>query len=166
MIFGRKEDTSQLEEMLNLGKQFREDAQASPVPASMDILPTMPLTPFCAQPYGEKETYYFIEMKTNRSFAVCKAPFLIGALKDACDLFIQQDPEVQAVSRLHAVLVLKNGKAYLKDQSTNGTFLGELGMADKDFYRLPKDTEVEIRSGQVVRFAIYRYIFLKGALHD
>ncbi|MCF0151682.1 MAG: FHA domain-containing protein, partial [Firmicutes bacterium] len=134
-------------------------AEAPEASVCTDSAATMPLSSYCAQPYGRSRSYYLVEMNTNRSFVISKALFVIGALPE-CDLCVAQPPETAAVSRLHALLLLKNGKAYLKDQSTNGTFLGELGMPDSDFYRLPKDTEVEIRSGQVVRFALFRYLFM------
>ncbi|MEE0863262.1 MAG: FHA domain-containing protein [Lachnospiraceae bacterium] len=58
-----------------------------------------------------------------------------------------------AISRNHACIITKNGKYYITDNtSTNGTYI--------DGVRISSNVEVEIASGQKIRFANEEYEFL------
>lgn len=62
------------------------------------------------------------------------------------------------ISHEHAHLILKNDKAYLRDdKSSNGTFI--LGEDEKDKFKLPRGLEVEIKSGSTIQFANRKYLF-------
>lgn len=62
------------------------------------------------------------------------------------------------ISHEHAHLILKNDKAYLRDdKSSNGTFI--LGEDEKDRFKLPRGLEVEIKSGSTIQFANRKYLF-------
>lgn len=62
------------------------------------------------------------------------------------------------ISHEHAHLILKNDKAYLRDdKSSNGTFV--LGDDEKDKFRLPRGLEVEIKSGSIIMLANRKFLF-------
>lgn len=83
-----------------------------------------------------------------------------------CDLKVRQpDPEHHTVSRLHATFVTKaDGRVYVRDESTNGTFIGTNPKKAESFFRLPKGNELEIKDGQYIKFADALYVFRKGGL--
>ena len=62
------------------------------------------------------------------------------------------------ISHEHAHLILKNDKAYLRDDgSSNGTFL--LEGEEEDAFKLPKGHEVELKDGCLLLFANRKYQF-------
>lgn len=85
--------------------------------------------------------------ETGEIIDIDKPVFRIGKKKD-CSLRL---PDNKAVSRVHAELLLKNGTCYIKDlDSTNGTFVNEL--------QLPKETEMEVKDGDVLKFANQEFL--------
>lgn len=105
-------------------------------------------------------SFILLDLETGRTTYINKPSFLIGCRSGLCDLVIEEDPKNHKVSRKHALLFVKNDTVYVKDMSANGTFLGDEKTSDSDYYRLPKDTEVEIRKGQIIRFANKKFKLL------
>ena len=103
--------------------------------------------------------YKLVALESGQECAIKKPVFLIGCQKNACDLVIPQDVKNHVVSRKHAYILIKNDKAYVKDISSNGTYIGTEGMKDNEFYRLPKDTEVELKDRQVIKLANIKLMF-------
>ena len=102
----------------------------------------------------EAEASYpvLIALETGEEITIDVPCFKIGKTKD-CQLTIVKNTRV---SRAHALILAKNGIYYIKDtKSTNGTFVGE----GKERFRLPENTEMEIKSGQVIAFADQKYRF-------
>ena len=63
------------------------------------------------------------------------------------------------ISHEHAHLILKNDKAYLRDdKSSNGTFIVE-GDDEENTFKLPLGHEVEIKDGCIIQFANRKFIF-------
>lgn len=98
-------------------------------------------------------SYKLIAVDSGQEVYINKPVFLIGCQKSACDMVIPQEVKTHVVSRRHAYILLKNEKAYVKDISSNGTFIGTEDLKDSDFYRLPKDTEVELKDRQIIKLA-------------
>ena len=104
--------------------------------------------------------YTLVFADSGQKIAIGKPVFLIGCQKNVCDLVIPQEVKNHVVSRKHAYVLLKNDKAYVKDISSNGTYIGTEGMKDNEFYRLPKDTEVELKDGQIIKLANIKLMFV------
>lgn len=101
--------------------------------------------------------YELVSAEDGSSVHFSKESVLVGCREDLCDFVIAQDPKNHRVSREHAYLIMNEGKVFVKDISANGTFLGLPETPDKEMFRLPKDTEVEVRDGQIIRFADRKY---------
>lgn len=93
---------------------------------------------------------FYLESNEGKVIDISKNYFLIGCGSE-CDFVIETDPVKHTISRKHAYIIIKNDTAFLKDMSSNGTFIGD--SLSKDFYRIPKDTEVEVRVGQFIKFS-------------
>ena len=106
----------------------------------------------------EKASSFYLQDENGQKMDITKKYFLVGC-GSMCDLVIKTDPEKHTISRRHAYIIIKNDTLYLKDVSSNGTFIGN--PKDKEMYKLPKDTEVEVREGQFIKFADVVYSFGK-----
>ena len=85
------------------------------------------------------------DLSTGAEIALDRNPFIVGKLP-SCDLCIAS----KVVSRRHAEIRQDHDRVYVKDLgSLNGTFL--------QGFRLPPDTEMEVKSGQTVVFANKQY---------
>lgn len=85
------------------------------------------------------------DLSTGEEIPLATNPFTIGKSK-SCDLCIAS----KVVSRRHAEFRQDSDRLYIKDLgSTNGTFVGG--------FRLPPDTELEIKNGQEIIFANKKY---------
>lgn len=99
-----------------------------------------------------------MELSTGEYFIISKAIFTIGISKK-CDLVIKQSEKDHTVSRNHASIIIKNDTTYIRDTSSNGTFVGS---SEDNFFRLPKGNAVELKDGQYIKFADLVYKFEKG----
>lgn len=78
-----------------------------------------------------------------------KDDFIIGRLKGYVDYELRNS----AVGKLHAQLVYRNGKSYVKDlNSVNGTFINNV--------RLESNKEYELKENDRLQLANYEYIYL------
>lgn len=85
------------------------------------------------------------DLSTGAEIALDRNPFIVGKLP-SCDLCIAS----KVVSRRHAEIRQDHDRVYVKDLgSLNGTFL--------QGFRLPPDTEMEVKSGQTIVFANKQY---------
>ena len=98
-------------------------------------------TEILAEPSKERKVKFsLINKATGEVIEVRRSVFRIGKDKDFNDYVVEDN---KTVSRKHIELISKNSKVYIKDlHSTNGTFI--------DGFRLPSDTELELKNGQKV----------------
>lgn len=93
------------------------------------------------------------DLQTGEIFEIKQPETLIGRSKK-CQIQIKDG----VISHEHAHLILKNDKAYLRDDgSSNGTFL--LEGEEEDAFKLPKGHEVELKDGCLLLFANRKYQF-------
>lgn len=106
-----------------------------------------------------------VNVASGEIAVIRKKLFTVG-FSYKCDLKVRQpDPEHHTVSRLHATLVTKaDGRVFVRDESTNGTYIGTNPKKAESFFRLPKGNELEIKDGQYIKFAEALYVFRKGGL--
>lgn len=85
------------------------------------------------------------DLSTGEEIPLSTNPFTVGKLK-SCDLCVNS----KVVSRRHAEFRQDSDRLYIKDLgSTNGTLV--------DGFKLPPDTELEVKSGQEIVFANKKY---------
>lgn len=85
------------------------------------------------------------DLSTGEEIPLSTNPFTVGKLK-SCDLCVDS----KVVSRRHAEFRQDSDRLYIKDLgSTNGTLV--------DGFKLPPDTELEVKSGQEIVFANKKY---------
>ncbi len=82
-----------------------------------------------------------LEVAKKKEYRIDHFPFTIGKMKDCVDLALTD----RSVSRIHARILQKNGKAYLQDcHSTNGTYINGVQLEAEETVMLEKDDEIEI----------------------
>lgn len=113
------------------------------------------IKPDLTQELSEKKngSIHLKENETGRLFPVGKA-LLIGS-SPSCDVVIEDS----TVSRKHALIEEKDGKLYVTDCSTNGTYIAEGGK----FKRLPKGSIYEVKEGQSIRFSRKGFVLIRNA---
>ena len=111
-----------------------------------------------SQQLNVESIFTLTDLVTGVTTVIDKSPYHIGCKKEVCDLVISQDAKVHTVSRMHAIINVKYGKAYIEDRSANGTFLAGPG-SEELFSRLPKEQEVALRPGQIIKFADHCFRF-------
>jgi len=99
-----------------------------------------------------------LDMQTGEYVEINKTVFTVG-ISNECDLVISQPEKKHTVSRTHASIIIKNDTIYIRDSSSNGTFVGN---TEESFFRLPKGNAVELKNGQLIKFADVIYKFEKG----
>ena len=106
-----------------------------------------------------------VNVASGEVAVIHKKLFTVG-FSYKCDLKVRQpDPEHHTVSRLHATLVTREGgRVYVRDESTNGTYIGTNPKKPESFFRLPKGNELEIKDGQYIKFADVLFVFRKGGI--
>lgn len=106
-----------------------------------------------------------VNVASGEVAVIHKKLFTVG-FSYKCDLKVRQpDPEHHTVSRLHATLVTRaDGRVYVRDESTNGTYIGTNPKKPESFFRLPKGNELEIKDGQYIKFADVLFVFRKGGI--
>lgn len=93
----------------------------------------------------EEEEAYITDLRTGKHYVIDTQPYRIGKLQDN-DLSINID----VISRHHAEIVSYGGKYFIRDcDSLNGTFVNG--------YRLPKETDMELKDGQEFILANRKY---------
>ena len=131
--------------------------KASPIETSKDaddenLGKTQLLTP--PEPLPEEKIYPTLtSIETGEIISIEQPETLIGRSKK-CQVRISDN----VISHEHAYLMLKNDKAYLRDdKSSNGTFIYE--NEDAEPFKLPYGLEVEIKDGCIIQFANIKYRF-------
>lgn len=103
-----------------------------------------------------------VEPRTGKPIAKVTKNAVIGCSK-TCDIIIPADQKSHTMSRRHAELLFQDDVIYIKDISTNGTFLATVDEPTK-FVRLTKDDPTPIKSDMIVKFAakILRLEYIEG----
>lgn len=144
---GRQLDTG------NIMLRSREDIREGNVVRSTQSFGTVVLGEDSQDVSGGGETMVLLEIpvpkvillrkKDKSTINISKTEFLLGKEASAVDFAISGN---NAVSRLHAAILLKEGKVYVVDKkSTNGTFIQE--------ERVEPGVEKEIHSGDTLKLA-------------
>ena len=103
----------------------------------------------------------FVMYKTGRIFPIKGEEMSIGH-SSKCDMVIPEERRPRTVSRNHAVCIVKDGRVFIKDDSTNGTYLSSTTKRPGGWMRIPKGNEVELIDRQFVKFATVTFQFIKG----
>ena len=91
----------------------------------------------------------FQRVRTGENIFFTKPEFAIGK-SDAADYIIMENP---AVSRIHCIIVKKNGVSYIRDNgSTNHTYV--------DGVELKPGDEVLLKHGSIIYLADEEFVFL------
>lgn len=103
------------------------------------------------------------DLDSQKMFSITKDVTTIGSSTEADIIMLEHGQ--RTISRSHALLERKDGRFYLTDTSSNGTFIAKDDFGDITFYRLPKGEPVEIASGQTIKFAgkCMRFTIAEGA---
>lgn len=81
------------------------------------------------------------DMGKKKEYRMEHFPFTIGKMRDCVDLALSD----RSVSRIHARILLKDGRAYLQDcHSTNGTYLNGVQLEVEETVMLEREDEIEI----------------------
>ena len=104
--------------------------------------------------------FMLVHMATNEGFAVDRPSLLIGSGPD-CDLVVERSDGAVCISHNHCYVTIKRDRFYIKDVSRNGCSLGCLGAGNARFLRLPPETEVEVKPGQVIDLAGERFLLVR-----
>lgn len=92
---------------------------------------------------NERNNPYLIKINSFDRIDIDRPVFKIGKERSCVDFFIQNN---SAVSRLHADIVTKDNRYFIKDNhSTNHTFVNDES--------IPADKEIEIFDGDTLKFA-------------
>ena len=98
-----------------------------------------------------KISSYYLTLKNGYKINITSSVFRMGRNKQYNDYYFTN----KKISSKHAEILTKNGKTYIKDlNSTNGTLL--------DGYKIPPNTEVEIKVGAKIVLANEEMILGKG----
>ena len=110
---------------------------------------------------GQEDPIYMIDMESGYKYLVKKETVLIGCQAE-CDIVIQESTACHTISRKHAYLTSKNGKIYIKDISSNGTYKITGEGPNLKAVRLKKGEEEEILPNQIVKFAAKAFKITRG----
>ena len=154
---GKNEDKNVEEKDMHIENKEKSVYKASPIETSKDaddenLGKTQLLTP--PEPLPEEKIYPTLtDIETGEIISIEQPETLIGRSKK-CRIRISDN----VISHEHAYLMLKNDKAYLRDdKSSNGTFIYE--NEDAEPFKLPYGLEVEIKDGCIIQFANIKYRF-------
>ncbi|MBR1470013.1 MAG: FHA domain-containing protein [Lachnospiraceae bacterium] len=82
-----------------------------------------------------------VEKGKKKEYRMDHFPYTIGKRRECVDLALSDS----SVSRIHARILMQNGKAYLQDcHSTNGTYLNGVQLEAEEKVMLEKEDEIEI----------------------
>ena len=82
-----------------------------------------------------------VEKGRGQRYPMERFPFTIGKVKNRVDLPLNDN----SVSRIHARILMQNGRAYLQDcHSTNGTFINGIQLEAEEQVLLEKEDEIRI----------------------
>ena len=97
------------------------------------------------------------DLDTDEIYRITSEKTVIGASSE-CDIILREEGK-RTISRNHAVLIYEGGKFFMRDISSNGTYLANLDDPLISFKRIPKGSQMEIESGQPVKFVHKCFIF-------
>ena len=99
---------------------------------------------------GEKPIPHLVRKKTGEVINITKPEFAIGKSQTNADYTIEENP---AISRVHCIIVQKNGVNYIKDNnSTNHTYIND--------EELEPQKEVLLKHKTVIRMGDEEFTFL------
>ena len=133
-----------------------EEAPAQPEPAALNektapVEPEKPVTP--AEPEKATEPVYtakLVRRSNDEEIVISKPIFRIGKERAKVDYCITDN---NTVSRVHATILIKDGKCYLTDNnSTNRTFING--------NPVPVQTEMPLSNGDVLKFSNEEFGFI------
>lgn len=104
--------------------------------------------------YAKEKKAYLTDLDNRITYPLERAENIIGC-QDDCDIVIIEASERHTVSRKHAKITRKDGKFYLTDTSSNGTFIERGG----EYLRLPRGEMVEIGDGEDIKFVNRHFRF-------
>lgn len=139
------------EERLPEEKPEKPQPKSAPMPKEE---PEEYATSLLEEETPKADAAFYLEGNSEKIY-ITKPVFTIG-IRETSDFVLLEDKRDHKASRHHATLYLKNDTCYVKDFSSNGTYIGD---REDDLYRLPKEIEVEVRSGQYIKFAnkVFRF---------
>lgn len=136
-----------------LKKGKEKKAEPKPALENIDDYATVLLT----EDVPAKKCPTLTNMSTGEVISLSKTVFKIGC-STGSDLVIEQDAKSHTISRQHATIITKNDDSlYITDKSSNGTFISE--KKDGEFYKLPKDHEVELKDNTYIKFATEVFLY-------
>lgn len=92
---------------------------------------------------------YLIRKNTYEIIAIDKESFIIGTASEKVDFRLTNN---KTISRMHACILVENGKYYLQDcNSSNGTFLNNI--------KLKQNEKSEIKNSDVIKLADEEFVF-------
>lgn len=110
----------------------------------------------------ETETAASLEnLSTGEIMTISRVPALIGKAA-CCDIIIGDAECDEYISRRHAVIDIVSGHYAIKDMSTNGSYFLNDDGRNPTLLRLPKDSYIRLKHGQIIRFAKRNYRFMLG----
>ena len=126
----------------------------APTPMQPTPIPTSPSAPTMmgglAGQLGEKPIPHLVRKKTGEVINITKPEFTIGKSQSNADYTIEENP---AISRVHCIIVQKNGVNYIKDNnSTNHTYIND--------EELEPQKEVLLKHKTVIKMGDEEFTFL------
>ncbi len=134
--------------------QENDAAQTTMLNKGADEVPQPTLEPAALEammdaPMGDVPNPHFQRVRTGEKIFFTKPEYTIGKSETA-DYMIMDNP---AVSRIHCVIVKKNGVSYIRDNaSTNHTYV--------DGVELRPGDEVLLKHGSIIYMADEEFVFL------
>ncbi len=146
------EDT--LQPQFNPEAQAADRAQTTMLSKEPDEIPQPTVDPaamasIMGTPMTSMPNPHFQRVRTGENIFFTKPEFAIGK-SDTADYIIMENP---AVSRIHCIIVKKNGVSYIRDNgSTNHTYV--------DGVELKPGDEVLLKHGSIIYLADEEFVFL------
>lgn len=106
-----------------------------------------------------KKPFFYLLSQKGEEIPAKILPASIGR-SEACTVRI----DGRSISRVHALVTMEDGKFYLEDKSTAGSYLAAFDHGRPVIRRLGKELpkKTEITDGQVIQFATEIYTFVIG----
>ncbi len=96
----------------------------------------------------ERPVPHFVRKKTNEEIIVASDEFKLGRSKAHADYALENNT---AISRVHCIVVRKNGVSYIKDNnSSNGTYVNGKKLAPGEEVLLKNKTEIKLGDEELV----------------
>ena len=152
--FVPEEPKDTLQPQFNPEAQAADQAQTTMLSKEPDEIPQPTVDPaamasIMGTPMTSMPNPHFQRVRTGENIFFTKPEFAIGK-SDAADYIIMENP---AVSRIHCIIVKKNGVSYIRDNgSTNHTYV--------DGVELKPGDEVLLKHGSIIYLADEEFVFL------